>query len=251
MTDLVRFIDHPPLHEPTLLLALEGWIDAGGAAQGAARAILGAHSSEPIAEFDSDGDRAIHVSEILNYNGPGASELKPVLLVIADRMYFGAGGEKIEAIPAVKIRTLLNPRGLGAPGTYKAKLTGHLSSDRGAGKRTFAAYARGIVTGSPAYSFANAPAYWTFENELTTDNGDTVFGALVGGTDERGNTIGGMTVGRITSIATDPSTRKFDAITIIPEATGQLNRAAGFGYLSLDLPPDLEGPATGIFTFGR
>lgn len=54
MTDLVRYIDHPPLHEPTLLLALEGWIDAGGAAQGAARAILAGHSSEPIAEFDSD-----------------------------------------------------------------------------------------------------------------------------------------------------------------------------------------------------
>jgi len=54
MTDLVQFIDHPPLHEPTLLLALEGWIDAGGAAQGAARAILGAHSSEPIAEFNAD-----------------------------------------------------------------------------------------------------------------------------------------------------------------------------------------------------
>src|SRR5262249_28539512 len=54
MTDLVTFAEHPPLHEPTLLVALEGWIDAGGAAQGAARAILSSHSSEAIATFDSD-----------------------------------------------------------------------------------------------------------------------------------------------------------------------------------------------------
>ena len=54
MTDLVRYIDHPPLHEPALLLALEGWIDAGAAASGAIRSILDTQSSEPIATFDTD-----------------------------------------------------------------------------------------------------------------------------------------------------------------------------------------------------
>ncbi len=69
MTDLIEYTDHPPLHEPTLLVALEGWIDAGGAAQGAARAILAAHSSEPIATFDADAlldHRARRPTMILN-----------------------------------------------------------------------------------------------------------------------------------------------------------------------------------------
>jgi predicted ATP-grasp superfamily ATP-dependent carboligase len=54
MSDLVELFDHPPLHEPALLLALEGWIDAGAAAAGAIRSILATQSSEPIAAFDPD-----------------------------------------------------------------------------------------------------------------------------------------------------------------------------------------------------
>jgi hypothetical protein len=54
MTDLIRYHDHPPLHEPVLLLGLEGWIDAGAAAAGAMRSILTTSTSEPVATFDAD-----------------------------------------------------------------------------------------------------------------------------------------------------------------------------------------------------
>jgi len=54
MPELISFVDHPPLHEPVLIVALEGWIDAGAAASGAVRTILTEHDSEPVAFFDTD-----------------------------------------------------------------------------------------------------------------------------------------------------------------------------------------------------
>ncbi len=54
MTELVQFHQHHTLHEPTLIVALEGWFDAGAAAASAAQAILDAHPSELFASFDID-----------------------------------------------------------------------------------------------------------------------------------------------------------------------------------------------------
>ncbi|MCC6227041.1 MAG: PAC2 family protein [Microthrixaceae bacterium] len=54
MTDLVRYHQQPTLAEPTLLIALEGWFDAGAAAAAAAQAVLDVHPSELFAEFDVD-----------------------------------------------------------------------------------------------------------------------------------------------------------------------------------------------------
>jgi predicted ATP-grasp superfamily ATP-dependent carboligase len=54
MSELVTLFDHPPLHEPVMIVALEGWIDAGAGAAGAVRAILTQADSEVIARFDAD-----------------------------------------------------------------------------------------------------------------------------------------------------------------------------------------------------
>jgi predicted ATP-grasp superfamily ATP-dependent carboligase len=55
MTDLVTLAGHPPLHEPALLVVLDGWIDAGAAAGTAIHTILDGHGSELVATFDADG----------------------------------------------------------------------------------------------------------------------------------------------------------------------------------------------------
>jgi len=44
----------PELNDPTLVVVLTGWIDAGGAARAAAEAIEDDTSASPIAEFDDD-----------------------------------------------------------------------------------------------------------------------------------------------------------------------------------------------------
>lgn len=44
----------PELHEPTLVVMLSGWIDAGGAARGAVGAIEEESGLTPVAEFDDD-----------------------------------------------------------------------------------------------------------------------------------------------------------------------------------------------------
>lgn len=204
---------------------------------------------DALAALDSNGDREVSVPELMNYDGVGSVELKPLFAFTMLEMDFGAGREKVELLPAVKIRSLLNPRGAGPRGTFKARLSGLLTTNPSSGETSFAAYGRGVVTGSPAYAFSNAPAYWTFGTELPGPNGTTVLPALIGGVDDRGNAISGLTVGHLAPAVAGSATRRFEAITIVPEASGQLSRAAGFGQLTLDLVPNLQGPATGVFTF--
>jgi hypothetical protein len=54
MSDLVELHGHPTLSSPVMILALEGWIDAGMAANGAMTAILDGIDTEPLATFDTD-----------------------------------------------------------------------------------------------------------------------------------------------------------------------------------------------------
>jgi len=52
--DLVELVGHPALSDPVLVMALEGWIDAGASAAGAATALLDTVDTELVATFDTD-----------------------------------------------------------------------------------------------------------------------------------------------------------------------------------------------------
>lgn len=54
MSELLRWLDHPPLASPTLVLAFEGWNDAGEAASWAARMLATQLGAEPLAEIDPE-----------------------------------------------------------------------------------------------------------------------------------------------------------------------------------------------------
>ncbi|MGB6056670.1 MAG: PAC2 family protein [Microthrixaceae bacterium] len=54
MAPLVNFGMAPELNEPVLVVALEGWIDAGSAAANAMSVMLGRTDGEPLAEFNTD-----------------------------------------------------------------------------------------------------------------------------------------------------------------------------------------------------
>lgn len=54
MTDLYDLHDRPSLHEPLLVIVLEGWIDAGYAAATAAQTLLQGLDTYPVATFDAD-----------------------------------------------------------------------------------------------------------------------------------------------------------------------------------------------------
>jgi predicted ATP-grasp superfamily ATP-dependent carboligase len=54
MNEIVEFFDHPPLHDPVLILGLMGWIDAGAGANAATSALLAIAEADPIANFDID-----------------------------------------------------------------------------------------------------------------------------------------------------------------------------------------------------
>lgn len=54
MRDALRFIVRPKLHEPALVLAFEGWNDAGEASTWAARYLASAVRAVPLAEIDPE-----------------------------------------------------------------------------------------------------------------------------------------------------------------------------------------------------
>lgn len=54
MSDLYEFHETPDLDSPVLVLALDGWIDAGAAASRAASSLLEGHETTTIATFDAD-----------------------------------------------------------------------------------------------------------------------------------------------------------------------------------------------------
>jgi predicted ATP-grasp superfamily ATP-dependent carboligase len=54
MSSMLELFDHPPLHEPVLIVSMAGWIDAGNAASSAVQAILDSSDSELIGQFDTD-----------------------------------------------------------------------------------------------------------------------------------------------------------------------------------------------------
>lgn len=54
MSELLDLFDHPPLHEPVMIVGLPGWIDAGSAAATAIQTVLDGHDHELIATFDID-----------------------------------------------------------------------------------------------------------------------------------------------------------------------------------------------------
>jgi predicted ATP-grasp superfamily ATP-dependent carboligase len=54
MTELASIHNWPTLERPLLVMAMEGWVDAGLAAGRAASALLGAMPSELVATFDAD-----------------------------------------------------------------------------------------------------------------------------------------------------------------------------------------------------
>jgi prepilin-type N-terminal cleavage/methylation domain-containing protein len=203
---------------------------------------------DALEELDQNGDREITVRELKDYNGVGFTRFKPLFAFTASRMHFGDGRENIDGI-SVSLRRLANPH-IGRDGTFKVFASGYSVINAASGERRFAAYGKGVVTKSPAYAISEMPLHWTFGTEFPAPNNNTVLPALIGSVDDRGNVIGGITVGHLAPKAAGNETRRFEGITIVPEATGQLARAAGFGYLTIDFQPDLDGPAKGIFTFG-
>jgi len=198
--------------------------------------------------LDSNGDRSLSISEALAYEGTGSSELKPLFAFIVDEMALGFGGENVELIPAVKTRNLVTTHSFDSRGAFKAKLSGVVSVDRVLGLQ-YSAFARAVVTGSPGYAAKEMPLNFVFGTEIPKQDGSDVVPMVLDGVDLRGNTIHGILIGLLLPAVQDADTRRFEGICIVPEATGHLARAAGFGQVSLDIPEDPGAPTTGFLNF--
>jgi prepilin-type N-terminal cleavage/methylation domain-containing protein len=203
-------------------------------------------------KLDANGDRQVSVSEILNYNDVGAGEIKAFLGAVQAEMQFGAGFEKVDALPAVQYGQMLSSASLGTPGNFKARFQGYAPANLAGGERRIAASAKGFVSGGPAYSFSSLAIEWVFAPTLTRAAGDGVLAGIVDGTDELGNVLDGIVIGQFTSsVGTKGAPRTFEAVNIIPEVTGQFSRTAGFGRVSINFAHGADGAINGVLDFGR
>ncbi|MFN2508263.1 MAG: hypothetical protein ABR589_05775, partial [Chthoniobacterales bacterium] len=86
------------------------------------------HSSDTFRnafdQLDANHDNQVGVGEIFNFNGTGASEIRPLLEKIAQEMQFGAGGEKMKMIPKLTFPRMLALSRPGAAAMLQSNLEG-------------------------------------------------------------------------------------------------------------------------------
>src|SRR5215472_6947412 len=65
--DLLRFHQHPSLHEATLVLGFDGWMDGGSVSTGTVQRLVDLLAAPPLADIEPDS--------FYLYNFPGPMEL--------------------------------------------------------------------------------------------------------------------------------------------------------------------------------
>ncbi len=187
--------------------------------------------TEAFEAFDGNGDRKVKITEILNYDGLGAAELRQFIAALVPEMALGAGGEDVDAIPALTLSSMLAQSRTAHPAKLSLKLKGF--GLPGSDEKHLSAFGDGSVR--PGTRLKKAKAFLRFNRMF-----EGATGGVLQITDARGSSINGILVG-----ALHPQGREWRGIVIAPDATGYLAGAAGFGEVLLDFPQSIDGPFEG------
>ena len=195
---------------------------------------------EAFAALDSNSDGKFTPSDLLKYDGPGASDLRPILSAAIEGLGFGQGNEKVDTLPGVSFGQMFTLNHRGGKGSVGARLSGEL-----VGSRTSlvgAVFCDGSVRGGGV--LRKAPTFFSLLPYVEQDN---LYSGQFRMNDDRGNTIEGILIGlllpAVAPAAAGAST--FQGVVIAPNATGHFYNAAGFGTIQLDVSSSVEGPTTG------
>jgi len=191
-------------------------------------------------KLDVNHDGSVGINEVLNYNGTGASQLKPFMAFVREEMALGAGGENIEAIPAVSYKDMLSLNRGGTPGTARLKVTGFALPGINTASRQLAGFCDGSVIPNPGSALTRVKQSSFFANVTAAGPGGGPHS--VGSFsmfDENGNGVEGIVIGMLLP-AVDQAVDgdQLDSFVIVPQGFGRFDGASGVGTLTLNFSDD-------------
>jgi prepilin-type N-terminal cleavage/methylation domain-containing protein len=179
--------------------------------------------------LDANHDGAITVAELQGYDGVGASVIKPFISFIGTEIKWGAAGEQVGLVPAVRFAKIFSDSGVSAGSSLRGNVAGGANLDSSPpNSYQIALYATGHA--SPAVRFRNWQCYLSLQPVAVA--ADYFSGTLDLG-DSRGNFTGGVFVGHLdaTSRSGQPQLR---GLSIISQGFGSLFRVGGVGAVTLN-----------------
>jgi prepilin-type N-terminal cleavage/methylation domain-containing protein len=187
-------------------------------------------------KLDSNHDGSVGINEIMNYNGIGAAQLKPFMAIVRNEMALEAGGEIIEAIPAVSYKDMLAMSRGGTPSTTRLKVSGFARPGINTASRELAGFCDGSVIPNPAKSLTRVKQSGFFANVTAAGPGggphSVGFFSMF---DEAGNGVEGILIGSLLPAVEDnPEGETLDSFVIVPQGFGRLDGATGVGTLTLN-----------------
>lgn len=181
--------------------------------------------------LDTNHDGSITVAEIQGYDGVGASVLKPFINFIGNEMKWGAAGEQVGLVPAVRFAKMFNDSGVSAASSLDAKVVGGSNLDSNAPTSyQMAFYATGHA--SPAVRFRNWQCYLSLQPVAGATD---YFSGLLDLGDSRGNFTGGVFVGHLEM--TSRGVQQLRGLAITSQGVGSLFRVGGVGAITLNGAP--------------
>ena len=195
-----------------------------------------------------DPDRnGITLAEVLDYNGVGSSELKPLLAYIREEMQLGAGGEKWEALPPITFSKLFAEGAPDNPAVLRTNLSGFATEAGPGGGPHVELQALGtgkLLQRSNTYKFREAGFFATI-SPVPQSIEDTWSG-FFSFVDANGNGAAGILFGILLS---EEGREKFEGMAFTNQGVGRFSDATGgFGDLELNFGDDITEPFSGKLT---
>jgi prepilin-type N-terminal cleavage/methylation domain-containing protein len=198
------------------------------------------NAREAFRQLDSNGDRAVTLEELGDYNGTGASLVKPFIAIVRSEMAWGAAGEDISKIEGVTWGQLSTLTRGSTSATFDAKFTGgaNLESDA-PDSFHLAGLANGKASASPRFVRHRFLAVLD-----RTRTGGTVFGGQFHFIDDHGNTVTGIQAG---TFLTGTEAGIYRGVAIAGQCVGKYFVPGASGELMIHSAGPGAGPHVKVF----
>jgi prepilin-type N-terminal cleavage/methylation domain-containing protein len=199
--------------------------------------------------FDTDGSKKVSFSEIFSFNGPGASEIQPLLRLIHEEMKIGAGGEKPGGVSVGFPVAYFDPDPKFMPARISGNLTGFSVAAAGAPGAQHNGFCDGSVRliSDPSQVLLNFTG-GRFLSSLQSRSADgRVHGGAFSFLNGDGSALDGLLIGLLLPAVQGQPFRTFRGMVIAPEGVGACRNAHGFGDVTLHFGQDAGAHLDGDF----
>ena len=199
---------------------------------------------DAFSKLDVNGD-GVTINEVLNYNGPGSTELRPFLAVVQQELQLGVGREKQDAIPALSFSKIIAQAAPAEQLTFRAALKGFGLQGLSAAQAQFQAWVDGtaVSRSSTATALKIRGGSFVADVEPVPQSSTGAWTGTFSFSDVAGNQAAGILIALLI-----PSIQgtQLDGIVLPTHCAGKLWGAdGGVGDIQLNFGSDVSEPFTG------